>query len=246
MGAQFFATLVPCTNDTYTKIRAVPKMPGRVPKELEEQLLTFIKEYPPYGSERTETELTSVDISVGHTGIYNILKKRGLTTAKARMEWVRKVSGEIITQDEIARDKEKTKNNHIEAKYPGQLIGQDTLHIGCLKGRGRISHHVVGDCFSSFGAANVDDNKTTKVSTDVVENHLARKFAPVKIQRILTDCGTESTTWHEEAIPNHEVERTCNRLGIKHATTKVQHPLTNGYGERLKKTLLDEFYAVAF
>jgi hypothetical protein len=31
------------------------------------------------------------------------------------MEWVRKVSGEIITQDEIARDKEKTKNNHIEA-----------------------------------------------------------------------------------------------------------------------------------
>jgi transposase len=86
-----------------------------VPKEIEEQILNFIKEYPPYGPEWTEAELGSVGIFVGHSRIYNILKKRGLTTAKARMEWVRKVSGEIITQDEIARDKEKTKNNHIEA-----------------------------------------------------------------------------------------------------------------------------------
>lgn len=59
----------------------------------------------------------------------------------------------------------------------------------------------------------VGHNKTTKVSTDVVENHLAKKFAPVKIQRILTDCGTESTTWHEEVIPNHELQKACNRLG---------------------------------
>ncbi|WP_119086655.1 hypothetical protein [Candidatus Cryosericum septentrionale] len=89
-------------------------------------------------------------------------------------------------------------------------------------------------------------NKTTRISTDVVENHLAKKVAPGKIEKTLPGCGAESTTWHEEAIPTHEVERTCNRLGIKHATTKVQHPLTNGYGERLNKTLLDEFYAVAF
>jgi transposase len=82
-------------------------MLGSVPKELEEQMLTFIKEDTTYGPERTEAELTSVGISVGHTGIYNILKKRGLTTAKARLEWVRKLSGEIITQDEIAREKRK-------------------------------------------------------------------------------------------------------------------------------------------
>jgi transposase InsO family protein len=104
------------------------------------------------------------------------------------------------------------------------LIGQDTFYIGCLKGIGRIYHQVACDCFSSFGAAKVYDNKTTKVSTDFVENHLAKKFAPVKIERILTDCGTEYTTWHEEAIPNHEFEKTCNRLGIKHTTTKVKHP----------------------
>ena len=90
--------------------------------------------------------------------------------------------GEIITQDEITRDKEKAKNNHVEATHPGQLIGQDTFSIGCLKGLGRIDHHVAGDCFSSFGAANIYDNKPTKVSPDVVENHLAKKVTPVKIE----------------------------------------------------------------
>jgi hypothetical protein len=56
-----------------------------VPKEREEQILKFIKEYSTYGPERTEAELKSV----GHNGIYHILKKRGLNTAKARLEWVR-------------------------------------------------------------------------------------------------------------------------------------------------------------
>ena len=119
-----------------------------------------------------------LQVETWYTGIYNILKKRCLTTAKARLEWVGKVSGEITTQDERTRDKEKAKKNHVEANYAGQLIGQDTFYIGCLKGRGRIDHQVTGDCFSSFGAANVYDNKTTKVSTDVVENHLAKKVAP--------------------------------------------------------------------
>jgi len=27
------------------------------------------------------------------------------------LEWVRKLSGEVVTQDEITRDKEKAKNN---------------------------------------------------------------------------------------------------------------------------------------
>jgi len=74
------------------------------------------------------------------------------------------------------------------------LIGQDTFYIRCLKRIGRIDHEVAGDCFSSVGAANVHDNKTTKISPDVLENHLAKKVAPEKRERILTDCGTESAS----------------------------------------------------
>jgi len=103
---------------------------GSVPKELEEQMLTFVREDPPYGPERTEAERTSVGLSVGHTSIEGILKKRDVTTVKARVEWVRNLSGEIISQDERTRDKETAKKNHVEANVRGRLIGQDTSISG--------------------------------------------------------------------------------------------------------------------
>ena len=123
-----------------TKIRAKPKMPNKVSIELEEKVLEFIKEYPTYGPARIEAELKRRNIIVGHTGIYNVLRRRGLNTAKMRLEWVRRLNGEIVTLDELQRAKEKSKTNHIEVTYPGELVSEDTFYIGCLKGIGRIYH----------------------------------------------------------------------------------------------------------
>jgi len=196
-----------------TKIRATPKMPNRVPEEIEEQILNFVQVSPSRGPERIEGELKSAGIFVGHTGIYNVLKKRGLNRAGSRLEWVRRLSGEVVTQDEMTRDKKKAKTNHVQANYPGELIGQDTFCIGCLKGIGRIYHQVGCDCFSSFGAAKIYDNKTTNASTDFVENHLTKKFDPVKIERILTDCGTEYTILSPRGNTIiWEFEKTCPRV----------------------------------
>jgi hypothetical protein len=66
----------------------------------------------------------------------------------------------------------------------------------------------------SLGDITVYDNKTTKVSPDIVEDHPPKKVVAVKIERTLIDCGIECSTWHEEAIRNHEFEKTCNRLRI--------------------------------
>jgi transposase len=97
------------------KIRRAPKMPNKVPEEIEKEILNFVKEYPAYGLERIEEELKSTGIFVRHSGIYNVLKRKGLNRAKNRLEWVRKLSGEIVTRDERVRDKEKSKTNHIQA-----------------------------------------------------------------------------------------------------------------------------------
>jgi hypothetical protein len=43
------------------------------------------------------------------------------------MRWVRKLSGEIVTADEIARDKEKARTNHVEANYPGEAHSSKNL-----------------------------------------------------------------------------------------------------------------------
>jgi len=41
-------------------------------------------------------------------------------------------------------------------------------------------------------------------------------------------------------------EQTLQREGIKHSYTKLKHPWTNGYAESFYKTLLNEFYQLAF
>jgi hypothetical protein len=43
------------------------------------------------------------------------------------MRWVRKSSGEIVTTDEIPRDREKARTNDVEANYPGQAHLSKTL-----------------------------------------------------------------------------------------------------------------------
>ena len=74
-----------------------------------------------------------------------------------------------------------------------------------------------------------------------------KKFAPVKIGRLLTDGGTEFTTWHEEAAPNHEfledLPETRDRAYHNQSKTSLNKWLCRK--ERLNKTLLDEFYSVA-
>jgi len=44
-----------------------------------------------------------------------------------------------------------------------------------------------------------------RIDLDYVQAHFLLGLTYlIKIEKILTDCGTEYTTWHEEAIPNHE------------------------------------------
>jgi hypothetical protein len=100
------------------------------------------------------------------------------------LEEVRNCLDEVVTADEITREKEEAKTNRVETNHPGQLVGEDTFYIGYIKGIGKIYYQVASCCFSFFGAAKVHNNKTTETSTYFVENHLIKKFASVRIDRI--------------------------------------------------------------
>ena len=128
--------------------------------------------------------------------------------------------------------------------YPGELIGIDTFYVGCLKGVGRIYQITACDCFSSFGFAKLYTDKTADSAIDFLENHLLPLSSGVNIQRLLHDNGKEFTTHHIGG--HHKFKDACQRNNIRQTHTKVKHPWTNGYPERLNLTLLDEFYQVAF
>ena len=64
----------------------------------------------------------------------------------------------------------------------------------------------------------------------------------IKLLRVLTDRGTEYCGNPER----HEYELYLAIEDIDHSRTKVKNPQTNGIVERFHKTVLDEFYRVAF
>ena len=63
----------------------------------------------------------------------------------------------------------------------------------------------------------------------------------IRLSRILTDRGTEFC-----GTQSHEYELYLAVEDIDHSRTKAKSPQTNGICERFHRTVLDEFYRVAF
>ena len=64
----------------------------------------------------------------------------------------------------------------------------------------------------------------------------------IPLQRVLTDRGTEYCGTHDR----HEYKLYLAVEDIDHTRTKARSPQTNGIVERFHKTMLDEFYRIAF
>jgi transposase InsO family protein len=64
----------------------------------------------------------------------------------------------------------------------------------------------------------------------------------IPLNRVHTDRGTE----YYAAPDRHEYELYLAVENIDHTRTKTRHPQTNGICERFHKTVLNEFYRVAF
>ena len=71
---------------------------------------------------------------------------------------------------------------------------------------------------------------------------LAKARGGIPLQRVLTDRGTEYCGNAER----HEYELYLAVEDIDHTRTKAKSPQTNGIVERFHKTMIDEFYRIAF
>ena len=230
-----------------SKVRKAPEMPNQVPVDVEYKILDYVKAFPTHGPQRVANELGTErygSTKVGHTGVYGVLKRHNLNSRKKRLAWIQELSGVVVHISQLDRGKQDSKRRHIEASYPGELVGVDTFYVGCLKGVGRIYQQAACDCFSSFGWAKLYLDKSADSAIDFLENVLLPRACPVKIRRLVQDNGKEYTTHHIGAT--HKFGKACERNHIKQTFTKVKHPWTNGYVERFNLTLLEEFYQVAF
>lgn len=179
-------------------------------EEIEEQILNFVKGHLIYGPERIEMELTSAFISIRR--YHNVLKKRGLNTAKSRLEWGRRWNGigepgsQTITPGNWQAVTSKGKNYwEVEIKIPFGTIGKTPVDKERWMGNicrnvttaGSMIEYEYGDRFSSWADMEYGFHEPERFATIIfynitpssserinAERKIAREYKSLVISRI--------------------------------------------------------------
>lgn len=228
-----------------------PVVKNRVDPAVEEAVLKMAFEKPAHGQVRVSNELKKHGHLVSPGGVRSIWLRNGLETFKKRLKALEaKVAqdGGVLTEEQVvALEKaklEKEAHGQIETEHPGYLVAQDTFYVGTIKGVGRIYQQTVIDTYSRVAFAKLYDRKNALVAADMLNDQVVPFFEEegVSLLRMLTDRGTEYCGNRE----HHEYQLYLALENIDHTKTKARSPQTNGICERFHKTMLQEFYQIAF
>ena len=222
--------------------------PNRVSPEVEQRILDYSLEKPTHGAQRVSNELRLQGIDVGPGGVRGVWQRHNLETRHRRLLRLEKANQEttLILSDEQIRLLERHsvdfRCRHVEASRPGELLNQDTFFWGTLKGVGKVYVQVVVDVFCSLAFAKLYNSKMPITAVDLLYDRVLPFYEAlgVSVGAVLTDHGREFCGRPDQ----HPYELILALEQIEHRTTKVRSPRTNGFVERMNRTLLDECFRV--
>jgi transposase InsO family protein len=231
--------------------RRKPIPQNRVEPHIEESVLAYALEQPAHGQTRVSNELRRKGIFISASGVRSVWLRHDLANFKQRLYALEKhvaQTGEVLTEAQVVALEKKQDDDvahgEIETAHPGYLGSQDTFYVGTIKGVGRIYQQTFVDTYSKVAFAKLYNTKTPITAADLLNDRVLPFFEEhgMGMIRILTDRGTEYCGKAE----THDYQLYLALNDIEHTKTKARHPQTNGICERFHKTILNEFYQVAF
>lgn len=222
--------------------------PNRVSEEIEKAILDHSLDYPTHGPVRVAQELALKGIQVSSGGVRGVWGRHNLLTRHDRLLRLEKTVRDRkieLNDDQIRlleRFSPEFRERHIEVHHSGELVAVDTFMVGSLKGVGRVYLQTVIDCFSRYAWGRLYTTKLPVTAVHVLNNDVLPFFEQHKAQitTVLSDNGREFCGRKDQ----HPYELFLQLEGIEHRTTRVRRPQSNGYVERLHRTLLDEHFRI--
>ncbi|QOR37146.1 IS481 family transposase [Billgrantia diversa] len=222
--------------------------PNRVSEEIETAILEHSLAFPTHGPVRVAQELALRGIQVSSTGVRGVWGRHDLLTRHERLLRLERATREQkieLTEDQVRhleRFSPEFRERHIEVHHTGELVAVDTFFVGTLKGVGKVYLQSVIDCFSRYAWGRLYTSKLPITAVHVLNNDVLPFFEAhnAKVSTVLSDNGREFCGRKDQ----HPYELFLQLEEIEHRTTKVRRPQSNGFVERLHRTLLDEHFRI--
>ena len=220
--------------------RRRPQMPNAIPVLVEQRIVAFALGHPGYGPAHIASELRRPKwggFVVSVNGVWRVLRRHGIGTRALRLGLL----AGYAAPPEPAREPEPER--HICVDHPGELVQMDCFCIGRLSGtKGVVWQYTAIDAASAFTWAelhvtprNPDARHASRLARQVAKDLAAAGW---ELERVSTDGGTE---FRSQAFDDELAS-----LGARHTRISPGRPQSNGFVERVQRTILEECWKPAF